>query len=58
MINLIKKILLSIVILFSITGLASAETTISAEGQYIFNTLGFLFRWCISCIYGCRILYA
>ncbi|MDB3995793.1 ammonium transporter [Candidatus Pelagibacter sp.] len=41
MINLIKKITLSIVILFSITGLASAETTISAEGQYIFNTLGF-----------------
>jgi Amt family ammonium transporter len=41
MINLFKKISLSIVILFSITGLASAETTISAEGQYIFNTLGF-----------------
>jgi Amt family ammonium transporter len=41
MINLIKKISLSVVILFSITGLASAETTISAEGQYIFNTLGF-----------------
>jgi Amt family ammonium transporter len=41
MINLIKKFSLSIVILFSITGLASAETTISAEGQYIFNTLGF-----------------
>ena len=41
MINLIKKISLSIVILFSITSLASAETTISAEGQYIFNTLGF-----------------
>ena len=41
MINLIKKISLSIVILISITGLASAETTISAEGQYIFNTLGF-----------------
>ncbi|MDA8613010.1 ammonium transporter [Candidatus Pelagibacter sp.] len=41
MINLIKKISLSIVILFSITCLASAETTISAEGQYIFNTLGF-----------------
>jgi Amt family ammonium transporter len=41
MINLIKKISSSIVILFSITGLASAETTISAEGQYIFNTLGF-----------------
>ena len=41
MINLFKKITLSLVIFFSITGLASAETTISAEGQYIFNTLGF-----------------
>ena len=41
MIKLIKKIFLSLVILFGITGLASAETTISAEGQYIFNTLGF-----------------
>jgi Amt family ammonium transporter len=41
MINLFKKITLSFVIFFSITGLASAETTISAEGQYIFNTLGF-----------------
>ena len=41
MINLFKKITLSIGIIFSITGLASAETTISAEGQYIFNTLGF-----------------
>ena len=41
MINLFKKITLSFVIFFSITGLASADTTISAEGQYIFNTLGF-----------------
>ena len=41
MINFFKKITLSFVIIFSITGLASAETTISAEGQYIFNTLGF-----------------
>ena len=41
MINLFKKITLSFVIIFGITGLASAETTISAEGQYIFNTLGF-----------------
>ena len=41
MINLFKKIALSLVIFFSITGFASAETTISAEGQYIFNTLGF-----------------
>ena len=39
--NLFKKLTLSIVILFSITNFASAETTISAEGQYIFNTLGF-----------------
>ena len=41
MINLIKKFSISLVILFSITSFASAETTISAEGQYIFNTLGF-----------------
>ena len=41
MINLIKKITISFVIFFSITGLASAETTMSAEGQYIFNSLGF-----------------
>ena len=41
MINLFKKITLSLVIFLSITGSASAETTISAEGQYIFNTLGF-----------------
>ena len=41
MINLIKKITISFVIIFSITGLASAETTMSAEGQYIFNSLGF-----------------
>ena len=41
MINLLKKITLSFVIIFSITNFASAQTTISAEGQYIFNTLGF-----------------
>ena len=41
MINLIKKFSISLAILFSITSFASAETTISAEGQYIFNTLGF-----------------
>ena len=39
--NLFKKITLGFVVFFSITGLASADTTISAEGQYIFNTLGF-----------------
>ena len=41
MIKLIKKLSISLVILFGITSFASAETTISAEGQYIFNTLGF-----------------
>ena len=41
MINLIKKITISFVIIFNITGYASAETTMSAEGQYIFNSLGF-----------------
>ena len=41
MIKLIKKFSISLVILFGITSFASAETTISAEGQYIFNTLGF-----------------
>ncbi|MBD1135999.1 ammonium transporter [Pelagibacterales bacterium SAG-MED49] len=41
MIDFFKKLTLGIVILFSITNFASAETTISAEGQYIFNTLGF-----------------
>ena len=41
MINLFKNLTICSVIFFSITGLASAETTISAEGQYIFNTLGF-----------------
>jgi len=41
MIDLFKKLTLGIVILFSITNFASAETTISVEGQYIFNTLGF-----------------
>ena len=41
MIDLFKKLTLGIVIIFSITNFASAETTISAEGQYIFNTLGF-----------------
>ena len=58
MINLIKKILLSIVILFSITGLASAETTISAEGQYIFNTLGFYLGGVLVAFMAAGFLYA
>ena len=40
-----KKIIsttsLSLIALFSFGGLVNAETTISAEGQYIFNTLAF-----------------
>ena len=41
MINHLKKISLSLLIFLSFTNLASAETTMSAEGQYIFNSLGF-----------------
>ena len=41
MINHLKKISLSLIIFLSFTKLASAETTMSAEGQYIFNSLGF-----------------
>ena len=37
----INLILLSFIALLSATTLVNAETTISAEGQYIFNTLGF-----------------
>ena len=39
--KIITKISLSFIILFSLSGLVNAETTISAEGQYIFNTLAF-----------------
>jgi len=40
--NLIKNSFVSFIFLISLTNLGnSAETTMSAEGQYIFNTLGF-----------------
>jgi len=40
--NLIKNSFVSFIFLISLTKLGnSAETTMSAEGQYIFNTLGF-----------------
>lgn len=41
MINYLKRISLSLLIFLSFINLASAETTMSAEGQYIFNSLGF-----------------
>ena len=41
MINLFKNITLGFIIFLSVTSLASAESTMSAEGQYIFNSLGF-----------------
>ena len=41
MIYHLKKISLSLVVILSFTNFASAETTMSAEGQYIFNSLGF-----------------
>ena len=37
----IIKLVLGFVIFLNITNYASAETSISAEGQYIFNSLGF-----------------
>ena len=36
-----KTLILSYVFILILTSLASAETTMSAEGQYIFNSLGF-----------------
>ena len=39
--KIITTISLSFIVLFSLSGLVNAETTISAEGQYIFNTLAF-----------------
>ena len=39
--KIISTIFLSLIILFSFSGLVNAETTMSAEGQYIFNTLAF-----------------
>ena len=41
MVNHLKKISLGLLIFLNFTNLASAETTMSAEGQYIFNSLGF-----------------
>jgi len=37
----INLLLVSLIFLLSTSGISSAETTISAEGQYIFNSLGF-----------------
>jgi len=45
MIDLFKKLTLGIVILFSITNFASAETTISADDIYIY-TLDFIWVVC------------
>ena len=42
MINILKnKTILGALFFVSISDAANANTTISAEGQYIFNTLGF-----------------
>ena len=41
MVNHLKKVSLGLLIFLNFTNLASAETTMSAEGQYIFNSLGF-----------------
>ena len=36
-----KTLIISLISLLSLSNFASAETTMSAEGQYIFNSLGF-----------------
>ena len=36
-----KTLIISLISLLSFSNIASAETTMSAEGQYIFNSLGF-----------------
>ena len=36
-----KTLIISLITLLSFSNIASAETTMSAEGQYIFNSLGF-----------------
>ena len=38
---IIKSLLAVFFVLMSFTSIANAETTMSEEGQYIFNTLGF-----------------
>ena len=37
----LKTFIISLISLLSLSNFASAETTMSAEGQYIFNSLGF-----------------
>ncbi|GIR19706.1 MAG: hypothetical protein CM15mP34_2300 [Gammaproteobacteria bacterium] len=34
------------------SNIASAETTMSAEGQYILKSLGFYLWWCIGCFFS------
>ena len=38
---IIKSLLAGFFVLMSFTSIGNAETTMSEEGQYIFNTLGF-----------------
>ena len=41
MTHILKTFIISLIGLLSFSNFASAETTMSAEGQYIFNSLGF-----------------
>ena len=41
MTHILKTFIISLISLLSFSNFASAETTMSAEGQYIFNSLGF-----------------
>ena len=41
MTQILKILIISLISVLSLSNFASAETTMSAEGQYIFNSLGF-----------------
>ena len=41
MTHILKTFIIGLISLLSFSNFASAETTMSAEGQYIFNSLGF-----------------
>ena len=53
----ISVILISLLFLLNMGSAGNAETTISAEGQYIFNTLAFYIGAVLGHVDGCRFLY-
>ena len=57
-IKIISSPIISLIFLLSMCNIGNAETTISVEGQYIFNTLAFYIGSSFSCINGGRFLHA